>query len=132
MPTQYLIDHPIHLGRHGLATEEPPFDGTMNWYGAYGQRHADDGAEGRLVCELHFTENWAGWERHPKGSEIVYCLAGTLILHQELEEGRIATTVLQPGAYAINPPGVWHTADVEGEARALFITAGEGTENRPR
>jgi mannose-6-phosphate isomerase-like protein (cupin superfamily) len=132
MPTQYLIDHPIHLGRHGLAASEPPFDGTMNWYGAYGARHAEDGAEGRLVCELRFTEAWAGWERHPKGSEIVYCLAGTLILHQELDGGRIETTRLEPGAYAINPPGVWHTADVEGEARALFITAGEGTENRPR
>lgn len=37
-----------------------------------------------------------------------------------------------PGEYAINPPGVWHTADVEGEATALFITAGLGTEARAR
>ena len=34
--------------------------------------------------------------------------------------------------YAINAPGVWHTADVTGEATALFITAGKGTEHRPR
>jgi len=132
MAATRLIDHPIHLGRHGLATQEPQFGRDMRWYVDYAARHAEDGAEGRLVCELSFDGNWAGWERHPKGSEIVYCLAGTLILHQELADGRVETTVLRPGDYAINPPGVWHTADIEGEARALFITAGEGTENRPR
>ena len=36
------------------------------------------------------------------------------------------------GEYVINAPGVWHTADVEGSATALFITAGAGTEHRPR
>lgn len=36
------------------------------------------------------------------------------------------------GDYAINPRGVWHTADVAGHATALFITAGVGTEHRPR
>lgn len=132
MAATRLIDHPIHLGRHGHATQEPAFGRDMRWYVDYAARHADDGVEGRLICELSFVDNWAGWERHPKGSEIVYCLAGTLILHQELAEGHVETTVLRPGDYAINPPGVWHTADIEGEARALFITAGEGTENRPR
>ena len=31
-----------------------------------------------------------------------------------------------------NAPGVWHTADVQGRATALFITAGEGTKQRTR
>ena len=39
---------------------------------------------------------------------------------------------LQAGEYAINPPGTWHTADVDHEATGLFITAGMGTEHRPR
>lgn len=132
MSADRLIDQPIHLGREGLATIEPPFTRDMRWYEDYGARHAADGADGRLVCELSFNENWASWEQHPKGSEIVYCLAGKLVLHQELADGRIVTTMLEPGDYAINPPGIWHTADVEGEARALFITSGEGTQNRPR
>ena len=42
------------------------------------------------------------------------------------------TIHLGPGDYAINPPGVWHTADVDGTALALFITVGEGTTHRPR
>jgi quercetin dioxygenase-like cupin family protein len=37
-----------------------------------------------------------------------------------------------PGDYVINPPGVWHTADVSEEATVLFITAGLGTEHRIR
>ncbi len=39
---------------------------------------------------------------------------------------------LGAGDYAINPPGVWHTADIAEAATALFITAGFGTEHKPR
>ena len=39
---------------------------------------------------------------------------------------------LGPGQYAINKPGVWHTADAAESATVLFITAGAGTEHRPR
>ena len=46
--------------------------------------------------------------------------------------GTRRAVVLEPGHYAINLPGVWHTADVKGHATALFITAGEGTQHRPR
>ena len=40
-------------------------------------------------------------------------------------------TALNAGQYAVNEPGVWHSADVQGEATALFITAGKDTEHRP-
>jgi mannose-6-phosphate isomerase-like protein (cupin superfamily) len=132
MGTTNLEQFPVHLGRNGSMMREPEFGRDMNWYMDYGARHEADGAEGRLVCVLHFTESWTSWERHPAGGELVYCLAGAMTLHQEMADGSIVTTVLGPGDYAINPPGVWHTADIAGEARALFITAGLGTENRPR
>jgi len=132
MAGRKLEDFPIHLGRGGSAIDEPAFTREMQWFVDYGARHADDGPEGRLVSEYRFSGNWTSWERHPAGAEVVYCLAGTLTLHQEMDGGAVETTILRPGDYAINPPGVWHTADVEGEARALFITAGEGTQNRPR
>ena len=48
--------------------------------------------------------------------------------HQEIDGSHRATEV-GAGHYAINAPGVWHTADVIGdEATAVFITAGHGTE----
>jgi quercetin dioxygenase-like cupin family protein len=123
----------VHLGLGATATAEPPFDG-MEWYAAYSARHAADGIEGRLVSLYSFAESWPSWEVHPHGAELVICAAGTLILHQEHPGGRTETVTLRPGDYAINPPGVWHIADVpEGTAAtAIFITPGEGTEHRPR
>lgn len=125
-----LAAHWIHLGLGATAEVEPPFDG-MHWYAAYGDRHADDGAEGRLVSQFTFSEPWTAWEMHPKGAEVVICIAGEITLIQEID-GAEQRTTLAPGAYAINPPGVWHTADVSAPATAIFITAGLGTEHRPR
>ena len=129
MPNIYR--DPIHLGLGARAVVEPEFTG-MEWYEAYAARHADDGAEGRLVGMYRFTEDWDTWEMHPAGDEVVICVDGAMILHQELADGGKTTVTLGPGDYAINPPGAWHTADVQSEATALFITAGLGTEHRPR
>lgn len=127
----HLPTHPIHLGLGATATVQPPFTG-MDWYEAYGERTAADGAEGRLVSMYSFAESWDSWEMHPKGHEVVVCTSGEITLTQEYPDGRVEQVTLGPGDYAINDPGVWHTADVESEATALFITAGEGTEHRPR
>lgn len=121
----------IHLGLGATAVPQPPFDG-MAWYEAYGARHPDDGVEGRLVSMYTFTEGWDSWEMHPLGSEVVICTSGEMTLTQEYPDGRIEKSTLQAGEYAINPPGVWHIADVTGQATAVFITAGEGTQHRPR
>jgi hypothetical protein len=46
--------------------------------------------------------------------------------------GGVRTIVLGLSEAVINPPGVWHTADVSGPCTALFITPGLRTETRPR
>lgn len=130
--THSIKTHPIHLGLGATALPQPAFTGEMAWYMAYGERHAADGTEGRLVNLHTFTEPWPTWEVHPHGDEVVLCISGAMTLHQEAPDGATTTVTLGPGEYAINPPGVWHTADIDGEATALFITAGMGTENRPR
>ncbi len=125
--------HPIHLGLGASAVVEPEFTGSMEWYAGYGARHDEaDGMEARLVSMHTFTEPWDVWEMHPVGHEVVLCTAGTVTLHQEHADGTTATVTLQVGEYAINPPRSWHTADVEGEATVVFITAGMGTEHRAR
>tara|TARA_B100001179_G_C18520996_1_gene372801 strand:+ start:468 stop:866 length:399 start_codon:yes stop_codon:yes gene_type:complete len=126
-----LSENPIHLGLGATAKVQPPFTG-MEWYEEYGQRNAADGAEGRLVSLHSFAESWESWEMHPNGHEVVVCTSGEITLTQEYPDGRVDQVTLGPGEYAINDPGVWHTADVESEATALFITSGEGTEHRPR
>ncbi|MEL6473606.1 MAG: cupin domain-containing protein [Pseudomonadota bacterium] len=121
----------IHLGLGATAVPQPAFTG-MDWYQAYGARHGDDGAEGRLVSLYTFDAPWDSWEMHPEGSEVVLCLSGEMILIQEHPGGQTETVTLKANEYAINPPGTWHTADVSGTATVLFITAGLGTQHRTR
>ena len=109
-----LEQHPVHLGLGATAISEPKFTG-MEWYADYAARHAADGAEGRLVSMYTFSTPWDAWEMHPNGGEVVICTAGEMTLLQEID-GRVVHTRLTTGEYAINPPGVWHTADIEGSA----------------
>ena len=127
-----LSDYPVHLGLGAAAVPQPVFGGGMEWYGAYEARNAGDGAEGRLVSQHRFCESWDVWEMHPHGDEIVICTAGRIVLYQEQAGVEIETVTLEAGEYAINGPGVWHTADVVGEATAIFVTAGKDTRHRPR
>ena len=126
-----LSRHPLHLGLGATAVVQPEFTGAMEWYAGYGARNGADGVEGRLVTMHTFDAPWSGWEMHPLGHEVVVCTAGTITLIQEVAGAPVSIT-LCAGEYAVNPPGVWHTADVDAPATALFITAGLGTEHRPR
>jgi hypothetical protein len=128
----WLETYPLHLGLGATAVALPPFTGDMAWYEAYGAAHAADGVEGRLVSMHSFNESWSSWEMHPLGAEVVICTAGQFTLIQEQLDGNMLATTLSEGEYAINAAGVWHTADVTGSATALFITAGAGTQHRPR
>ncbi len=132
MPGTQISKHPVHLGLGASATIEPEFTGPMDWYLVYAARHADHGKEARLVSMRTFTEFWDMREMHPHGSEIVLCIAGSISLHQETADGSATSSVLEAGQYAINESGTWHTTDIDGEATALFVTAGLGTQHRPR
>jgi mannose-6-phosphate isomerase-like protein (cupin superfamily) len=126
-----LARFPVHLGLGATVERLDEFDGTPQWYERYGSTHAADGAEGRLVSLHTFTESWDSWEMHPVGAELVACVEGRITLHQEVD-GADRTVVLEAGQAVVNPPGVWHTADVDGRATAVFVTAGMGTEVRAR
>jgi mannose-6-phosphate isomerase-like protein (cupin superfamily) len=126
-----LSRFPVHLGLGGTAEQLSECDGTMEWFQRYGADHADEGADGRLVTVSTFTASWTTWEVHPRGAELVACIDGRMTLHQEVD-GERRTVVLEAGEAVVNPPGAWHTADIDGSATAFFITAGAGTEHRPR
>lgn len=126
-----LSDTPVHLGRGATVAPQEQFTGEPSWYERYAARNAADGADGRLVTMHTFSEPWNSWEVHPNGEELVLCIDGEVMLYQEIDD-QVRTTTLRNGEATINPPGVWHTADVKGTATALFITAGMGTQNRPR
>lgn len=124
---------PIHLGPGGRAIVQPVFDGP-SWFDAYADRNQADGAAGWLVTQYAFEDSWSLWEAHHDGSEVVLCLAGRLTLIQEREGDEPTRIPLEAGDYAVNPPGVWHTADIaDGEsAICLFLTPGLDTAHRAR
>jgi mannose-6-phosphate isomerase-like protein (cupin superfamily) len=126
-----LSRFPVHLGLGATVVHLAEFDGSPDWYERYGAAHEADGAEGRLVSLHTFDAPWDSWEMHPHGEELVACVSGRITLHQEIE-GADQVAVLEPGQAVVNPPGVWHTADVDEPVTALFITAGLGTQIRPR
>src|SRR5690348_5738424 len=112
---------PVHLGRGAVAHTLPEMDGSIDWFDRYRRDTQSDFPEGRLVSMYTFTEPWSTWEVHPNGHEVVVCTSGEMTLHQEIE-GKVRTVTLHAGDATINAPGVWHTADVDAPATALFIT----------
>ena len=86
---------------------------------------------GRLVSAYRFTEDWTSWERHPAGDELVFQLAGALDLVLDEPSGE-RVVALRGRSAAVIPRGVWHTARVLAPSEAIFVTRGEGTENKPR
>jgi uncharacterized cupin superfamily protein len=85
-----------------------------------------------LVSTSSFDSNWTSWEQHPHGDEIVVLLNGAVDFILETPDGPRTLELRAPGDYAFVLKGTWHTANVEQLATMLFITAGEGTQHRPR
>jgi uncharacterized cupin superfamily protein len=67
-------------------------------------------------------------ELDPAGDEIVCLLSGraTVIL----EDGK-RLELSEPGSFVIVPKGAWHTAKTAVPTKMVFVTPGEGTENKP-
>lgn len=120
-----------HLGLGSRIEVLRDFVWTEDYLRSYEEDHASDGDEGRLVMIGPQGATWTSWERHPAGDELVVVLSGRSDLIQEVD-GEERRLELCPGQAAINPRGVWHTADVHEPGEALFITPGRGTEHRPR
>lgn len=85
----------------------------------------------RLISHFTFDRDWNTWEMHPAGEEFICLLSGQvdLILEQDGIENTVHLNA--PGSFALVPRGTWHTARVYTPSSMLFITPGEGTQNRP-
>ena len=81
-----------------------------------------------LVSIYEFEKDWPTWERHPAGDEIVCLLSGRVRF--EVEGRGTVGELTQPGEFLIVPRGTWHTAHTNVPTTMLFITPGEGTENK--
>ena len=83
-----------------------------------------------LIAEYQFDKDWPTWERHPAGDEVVLLLSGQAEMILKRNGADESVSLAEPGSYVIVPAGTWHTARTSVPTRMLFITPGEGTENR--
>lgn len=93
-------------------------------------KNYDDFKGHTLVSSFEFDADWPTWETHPAGDEIVVLLSGRAVFVLEKDGGEETVELKEPGEYVIVPKGSWHTARVSEPTRALFVTPGEGTQNR--
>ncbi|MFF0645873.1 cupin domain-containing protein [Streptomyces tendae] len=122
---------PVHLGLGSTARPVEGFAWNPEALQAYGAAVAEDGAEGRMVTILDGDGPGDHWERHPAGDELVVCLSGSVTVVRDLD-GVPDRVLLGPGEATVNPAGVWHAVDTTGPTSILTITAGLGTDHRPR
>ena len=84
-----------------------------------------------LISCFEFASDWCTWEMHPYGDEVVILLSGEATLFLDINGQKSEINLSKTGEYVIIQKGVWHTAHVKNSAKMLFITPGQGTENRP-
>jgi mannose-6-phosphate isomerase-like protein (cupin superfamily) len=115
--------------RPDCTVEKLPFDATF-WPRLMGGELGDFHHEYLVTCYT-YAEDWPSWECHPNGDEIVLMLSGQATFILESPGGNIVLSLERTGDYAFVPRGTWHTAHTSTATTMLFITAGEGTLNRP-
>jgi mannose-6-phosphate isomerase-like protein (cupin superfamily) len=84
-----------------------------------------------LVSSYRFDSDWSSWEIHPAGDEIVCLLSGDVTMVFDRNGVEEAVHLSDPGSFVIVPKATWHTARTSVATTMLFVTPGEGTENRP-
>lgn len=119
----------VHLGPNGTAV---PLQVTSTFWEKLTTGAFSNLGPGRLVSTYDFKGDWTSWEKHPAGEELVILLAGAMDLVLSMDGREESVSLTSPGQYLIVPRDIWHTANVQKEALAMFITDGEGTEHRPR
>lgn len=115
--------------RPDSCVEKLPFDQTF-WPRLIGGELGDFHHEYLVTCYT-YSSDWPSWECHPNGDEIVMLLSGRAQFILESPGGNTQLELSRPGDFAFVPKGTWHTAHTGTETTMLFITAGEGTMNRP-
>lgn len=110
-----------------LAADTVPV--TDDFYQKLGQTYGDFAGHS-LISSHTFDKDWSTWEMHPGGDEFVLLTSGRAEMILAKEDGDESVHLTESGQYLIVPRGIWHTARVNASASMLFVTPGEGTENK--
>jgi len=102
---------------------------TDNLWAEIDERFGDF-AGSSLISSFSFDDDWPSWEVHPHGDEFVCLLSGAAEMIFAKPDGDETVHLTDPGSFVIIPQGTWHTAKVNVPTAMLFVTPGQGTENR--
>jgi len=90
-----------------------------------------NGFQGHTLISCHeFSEDWASWELHPAGDEMVILLSGQATILLQHEHGIEQIELRHANDFCLVPRNIWHTAKIAGDATMLFVTPGAGTIHR--
>lgn len=90
-----------------------------------------DSPFGFMVAQYSWSSSWNHWECHPNGDELLIAVDGCLQLLLEID-GKESTVTLEAPSSFLVPRGIWHTANLTKPCRIIGVSAGEGTQGRPR
>ncbi len=124
---------PLHIAKTFVALDDAggarPLPVTADFWPALISGRL--GEFSRMVSYYAFDKDWETWEKHPAGEEFVCLMEGDVDLVLEQNGGETIVVLNEPGSYVIVPIDTWHTARVRKPAKMIFITPGEGTQNKP-
>ena len=111
-------------GQGGLAAEDvgPDFWARIG---------ANPNAGGTMISASEGRGDWARWEMHPAGAEVLVILAGAPVVWLEHLEGRLERVAARAGSTVVVPMGAWHRCECDQPYKILYITYGKGTTHRP-
>jgi mannose-6-phosphate isomerase-like protein (cupin superfamily) len=102
---------------------------TATFWSELGEKY-DDFAGHSLIASFSFDQDWPTWEMHPQGDEFVCLLSGEAEMVLSTDDGERRVRLDAPGSFVIVPKATWHTAKIYAPTSMLFVTPGQGTENR--
>ena len=86
--------------------------------------------DGRLMGTTTQIADWAHWECHSGGDEVLVMLSGEMDIVLEAGKGERRTRLKEGQAFVV-PRGIWHRGLARKPGMLMFITPGAGTEYRP-
>jgi quercetin dioxygenase-like cupin family protein len=84
-----------------------------------------------MISASEGNGDWAQWEMHPNGAEVLVILAGAPRIFLEHPDGRLERIEAHAGSTVIVPRGAWHRCECAEPYKILYITYGPGTTHRP-
>ena len=127
MPTVNDLRTTFAVLKPGCGVDVAPVSDTL--YSELDERYDQFAGHVLIACH-HFDGDWPTWEMHPRGDEIVCLIDGDVNLVLKTPAGEQVERLKRQGQYVVVPAGTWHTARVNSPTTMIFITPGEGTENR--